>query len=74
MTLRVRSPAKCSLEEKGKREEGERHTRKNKFTRVLMTSLDRGGGKSSSMKDLDDNVVMTLTLALISDRASNIGE
>jgi hypothetical protein len=30
---------------------------------VLVTSLDRGGGRSSSMKDPNDNVVTTLTLA-----------
>lgn len=50
------------------------HTRKKGLTRVLATSLDKGGGKSSSMNDPDDNVIMTLTLALISDRACNIGE
>lgn len=74
MAPRARSPAKRTLEEKGKGEEGERHTKKKKLTRLLTVSLERGGGKSSSMKDLDDNIVTTLTLALIFDRTSSVGE
>lgn len=67
-------PYKSHIIGNERRKEMKQHTRKKGLTRVLATSLDKGEGKSSSMNDPDDNVIMTLTLALISDRACNIGE
>ena len=40
------------------------------LTKLLEISLERGRGESSTMKDLDDNVVMALTRASISASAS----
>lgn len=53
---------------------GGRHGARGPIPKVLTTSLERGRGESSSMKDPDDNVVMTLTLASISISARGTEE
>jgi hypothetical protein len=54
--------------------EMKQHTKEKGLTRVLVMSLDRGGDRSSSTKDADDNVITTLTLTSILDRASDARE
>ena len=44
-----------------KRQKGWKKAREKELTKLLKISLERGRGKSSTMKDLDDNVVMALT-------------
>jgi hypothetical protein len=48
--------------------------REKDLIKPLETSLDKGRGESSSMKDLDDNVVMTVTRVSISNSESNLAE
>jgi hypothetical protein len=56
-----------SIEKNG----GTKENRKEKAPKSLTTFLERGWGKSSSMKDPEDNALTTLNHPSISDNASD---
>jgi hypothetical protein len=74
MLLGDRSPAESTSDGTNRGRQRNENIRKKELTKVPTTSLEKGRGESSSIKDPNDNDVTTLTLASISVNACGVEE